>query len=156
MPKVDNATYRRRVVEVMDLLVAGVESKEIIQHAAKNGWNVRDRQIRNYVASAYKDLSGVLDRDVAELRGRHLAQRRHLYRQAMKTTSPDLRAALQILKDEAELLGLYPPTKIAPTNPEGTRGFDGGIVELLPELREAVERLQERAAGRELDGVKAA
>jgi hypothetical protein len=35
----------------------------------------------------------------------------------------DIRTALAVLKDEAELLGLYKPLKIAPTDPTGTRSY---------------------------------
>jgi hypothetical protein len=150
--KANKTTYRKRVIEVADLLVSGAETRDILQFASKNGWGLTDRAVYRYIQDAHQELGKVLDRTVEELRGRHLAQRRHLYRQAIKTVKdaqgniivgPDLRAALQILKDEAELQGLYPPTKIAPTNPDGTQQFDGGFAELLPELREAVERLRQ-------------
>ena len=42
----------------------------------------------------------------------------------------DLRTALQVLRDEANLEGLYPPTKFAPTTPDGKHPYHsafGGV-----------------------------
>lgn len=62
-------------------------------------------------------------RDSKQLLGRHLMQRRALYARALK--SNDHRTALQVLRDEAELQGLYPPTKVAPTTPDGRHPYPG-------------------------------
>jgi hypothetical protein len=48
-------------------------------------------------------------------------QRRALYARALKEN--DLRTALQVLRDEAALQNLYPPTKIAPTTPDGENAY---------------------------------
>ena len=50
-------------------------------------------------------------------------QRRALYARAIKTN--DIRTALSVLKDEAALEGLYPPTKVAPTTPDGKHPYLG-------------------------------
>jgi hypothetical protein len=40
---------------------------------------------------------------------------------AAHVSQRDIKAALAVLRDEAELLALYPPAKIAPTAPDGER-----------------------------------
>jgi hypothetical protein len=54
---------------------------------------------------------------------KHLAQRANVYAKAL--SAGDYRTALAVLKDTAELQGLYPPKKIAPTTPEGDRPYTG-------------------------------
>ncbi len=56
---------------------------------------------------------------------RHLAQRRNLFAKAV--SAGDYRTALAVAKDEAELQGLYPPTKVAPTNPKGDKEYGAGF-----------------------------
>ena len=51
---------------------------------------------------------------------RHLAQRRNLFAKAV--SAGDYRTALAVAKDEAELQGLYPPTKVSADEPEGRQG----------------------------------
>lgn len=60
---------------------------------------------------AYKNMVEASRRDRKQLLGRHLMQRRALYARCLK--QGDHRTALNVLKDEADLQGLYPPTKIA-------------------------------------------
>jgi hypothetical protein len=103
--KSDMATVRRRVNEVLRILLLGGDFEEVKQYAAAQSWNVCDRQLRRYIERAYKGLSEHTKRDQKQLLGRHLMQRRALYARAVKTN--DLRAALAVLKDEAALQGLY-------------------------------------------------
>ncbi len=121
MAKSDKATVSRRVQDVVRLLLAGAEFAEIRQYASALEWGVSDRQLRRYVERAYKRLAKSTARDRDQLLGRHLMQRRALYARSIKGN--DLRTALQILRDEANLQGLYPPTKIAPTTPDGKRPY---------------------------------
>jgi hypothetical protein len=51
-------------------------------------------------------LAEAINRDQRQLLGRHLMQRRALYARALKTS--DVRTALNVLRDEATLEGLYP------------------------------------------------
>lgn len=103
--KSDMATVRRRVNEVLRILLLGGDFEEVKQYAAAQSWNVCDRQLRRYIERAYDGLSEHTKRDQKQLLGRHLMQRRALYARAVKTN--DLRAALAVLKDEAALQGLY-------------------------------------------------
>ena len=117
MAKSNKATVIRRVQEVLRLTLAGAEFPEIQQYASGQGWNLSERQLRRYLELAYQDLGETAQRDRQQLIGRHLMQRRALYARALKAN--DIRTALQVLRDEAALLGLYAPTKIAPTTPDG-------------------------------------
>ncbi|MFV1990786.1 MAG: hypothetical protein ACC652_08625 [Acidimicrobiales bacterium] len=109
--------------------MAGGEFDEIRQYASARGWDLSDRQLRRYQERAYKRLAATTRRDQEQLLGRHLMQRRALYARSLKTN--DIRTALQVLRDEASLEGLYPPTKIAPTTPDGRYPYQGPTGPLL-------------------------
>ena len=117
MAKSNKATVSRRVLEVLRLTLAGAEFPEIQQYASEKGWDISERQLRRYLELAYQELGETAQRDRQQLIGRHMMQRRALYARALKAN--DIRTALQVLRDEAALLGLYAPTKIAPTTPDG-------------------------------------
>jgi hypothetical protein len=137
MPKSDKATVIRRVHDVVRLLVAGAEFADIRQFATVQGWQVRDRQIRRYMEAAYRRLARDTKRDRRQLLGRHVAQRKALYVRSVKGN--DIRAALQVLRDEAALEGLYPPTKIAHTTPDDMDLYPGPGESPL-NLRERISR----------------
>lgn len=105
MVKSDKATILRRVSEVLRVVLAGGEFDEIRQYAEAQGWGVCDRQLRRYQEKAYERLAEHAQQDQKQLLGRHLMQRRALYARAIKTN--DIRTALHVLRDEAELEGLY-------------------------------------------------
>ncbi len=133
MPKSSQAETQHRVAEVLRLVLAGAEFPEVRQFAKQQGWKVSDRQLRRYMEAAYRQLAQLSDQDADQLKGRHLMQRRALYARALK--GGDLRTALVILQDEAKLEGLYPPTKIAPTTPDGTQPYSPiALSERLPRL----------------------
>ncbi|MEX2172208.1 MAG: hypothetical protein WD851_23005, partial [Pirellulales bacterium] len=121
MAKSDRATIQKRLQEVLRILIAGGEFEDIRNYASERGWNLSQRQLRRYVERVYEQLATVTERNQKQLLGRHLMQRRALFARAMKVG--DLRTSLQILRDEAQLEGLYPPTKIAPTTPDGLHPY---------------------------------
>jgi len=119
--KAEKAEIARRIDEVLRIIVDGAEFHDIVQYAAEKQWGVKERQLRNYIAKANDLLAQRRERDRDKLLARHIAQRRNLYARALNAA--DYRTALTVAKDEAELEGLYPPTKIAPTNPDGTKEY---------------------------------
>lgn len=123
MAKADKSTAMQRTQDVLRILLAGGEFAEIRQFASDRGWNLSERQLRRYQERAYKQLARATRRNQQHLLGRHLTQRRALYARALK--AGDIRTALQVLRNEANLEGLYPPTKIAPTTPDGQQLFQG-------------------------------
>lgn len=109
MAKADKSTVVRRTAEVLRLILAGGEFEDIRQYASAQGWKLSERQLRRYQESAHEKLAETIYRDQRQLLGRHLAQRRALYARAIKTS--DVRTALNVLRDEANLEGLYPSLK---------------------------------------------
>lgn len=109
MAKADKSTVVRRTAEVLRLILAGGEFEDIRQYASSQGWKLSDRQLRRYQEAAHEQLAETIYRDQRQLLGRHLAQRRALYARAIKTS--DVRTALNVLRDEANLEGLYPSLK---------------------------------------------
>ena len=142
MPKSTKATVLRRVNEVLRLIVIGAEFEAIRQYADAQDWQVSERQLRRYQESAYTHLANSTRRNHKQLLGRHLMQRRTLFAQALK--EKDLRTALQVLRDEAALEGLYPPTKIAPTTPNGREPYRLAVADLTLQELQTLKRLQDR------------
>jgi hypothetical protein len=108
---------QQRVEEVLRIRLMGAELWDIRQHASEQGWGVSDRQLYRYVAAADKLLAQSLERDREKLLNRHHAQRRALLARALEVS--DLRTALAVVKDEAELLGLYPARRHELTGKDG-------------------------------------
>ena len=105
MAKSEKATVELRVGEILRLLLAGGEFEDIRQYSAAQDWKLSVRQLRRYQERAYRRLANMAHRDQKQLLGRHLMQRRALYARAMKVS--DVKTALNVLKDEAQLQGLY-------------------------------------------------
>jgi predicted DNA-binding protein (UPF0251 family) len=116
MAKSTKVTTHLRLDEVLKILLAGGDYEDIRQYAAVKGWKVSERQLRRYMQQAYERLADATQQNLKSLMGRHLMQRRGLYARALKAN--DIRTALMVLKDEAELQGLYPAVKIAASKAE--------------------------------------
>jgi hypothetical protein len=138
MSKSDKTTTNRRINEVSRLLVAGAEFADVRQFATAQGWNVTDRQVRRYLETAYKRLAKVTNRDRKQMLGRHLTQRRALYARSAKGN--DNRTALAILRDEAQLQGLYPGS-------DGHSAASGPQYSPLSRRERTVRLLAAQAAG---------
>jgi hypothetical protein len=106
MAKADKSLVLRRNQEILRLILAGGEFEDIRQYAAAQGWKLSERQLRRYQETAHQQLAESIRGDRRQLLGRHLMQRRALYARAVKVN--DIRTALQVLRDEALLEGLYP------------------------------------------------
>jgi hypothetical protein len=143
MKKGTRAEIEKRVKEVLDLILAGAEIYDILQFAAENEWNVKERQLRTYVSRAYDAIAAAAEKDRDRLLHRHLAQRRNLYARALNMG--DLRTALAIAKDEATLLNLYPAEKREYLVDSGDKKspFVTEVRELVVTTREEVKMVQE-------------
>ena len=126
MGKSTKAEMANRLREVTKLLLAGAEFAEIRQFASERQWGITDRSIRRYMEAAYKRMADASRRDEKQLLGRHLMQRRALYARCLK--QGDHRTALAVLKDEADLQGVYPPTKIAHSSGNGQENRSGPVL----------------------------
>ena len=121
--KSTKAEVRRRVEEVFKLRLGGANFADIVQYASapEQAWGVSERQIWNYIRAADRLVRERFDARAGHLLARHLLQRRTLNAHALG--AGDFRTALAVLQDEAHLEGLYPPQKIAPTDPTGTKEY---------------------------------
>jgi hypothetical protein len=119
-----------RVGEVLRLRLSGYRRWDILrfvsEQEAKAGslWALAPgetpmgpRNVENYISRADKCLRESSEKKRKQARERHLAQRRFLYKRRVEAN--DDATALAILKDEADLQGLYPPKKTANTNSKG-------------------------------------
>jgi hypothetical protein len=115
----DKALMRRRVEEVLRIRLDGAEFWDVCEFVrekeSENGsaWHLAEGEkplsrasLRRYLTRADALIVESFRATRRRLRRRHLAQRNRLYAKAV--AQGDLRAALAALKDEAELLGLYP------------------------------------------------
>jgi hypothetical protein len=115
--KSEQATIQKRVDEILDLRLLGALFDNIRHHAEEQKWGISTRQLRRYIAQADKRIAAALDRDRGRLLAHHFAARRALYARAVAVS--DYATAARILKDEAELLGMYPPKRTELTGADG-------------------------------------
>jgi hypothetical protein len=99
-----------RVEEILQLRLLGAEFVDIRKHSQANGWNLADRSLHYLIAKSDKLLQQTLEKDRTKIINRHIAMRRALYARAVAVS--DYGTASRILRDEAELLGLYPAKKM--------------------------------------------
>lgn len=112
----NGALTAARVSEVTARLLAGEAATAVADWACAE-WHISNRQAWRYVARA---RDGV-EQEAAEARKTAFAETllaiRALRRRAMEAS--DWRLALDVLREEAKLLGLYPrqPVEVAPARP---------------------------------------
>jgi hypothetical protein len=111
------AEVAARVEEVLYCRLNGAEFHDLQAHAREKGWTVSDRQLWRYVEAADQLLGERFETDRERLFRRHVCQRRALYARALQ--DGDYRTALVILRDEAQLHGLYAASKVQMTGAEG-------------------------------------
>jgi len=71
-------------------------------------WNIKERQLRNYIAGCYRIFRKNTDQKVEDKIARHIAIRQLLFQSARDTG--DIKTALEVEKDIANLEGLYKVT----------------------------------------------
>ena len=105
--KSDQKTVRKRVEEILDLKLLGRAPSNISRHAEDQGWGVSERQVQRYSALADEMLAAAVERNRDKLMSYHYTARRALYARCMSVSDYGTRA-IRVLRDEAELCGLYP------------------------------------------------
>lgn len=149
--KSTQATIRQRVDELLTIRLQGAEFADIRQYASQQSWNVSDRQLWRYIADSDALLQKTLEKDRARLFNRHIAQRRALYARCMAVS--DYSNARAVLKDEAELLNLYPPKRTELTGKDGGPLQTETVVMTEDERRTAIHAILEAGSpGPDLDG----
>jgi hypothetical protein len=140
MDRATNAELATRVEEVLHARLNGAEFHDLQALAREKGWGgadgLSDRQLWRYVKAADRLIEERFEKDREKLFRRHVFQRRALYARTLQ--DGDYRTGLAILKDEADLHGLYPPKRTELT------GKDGGPLETVSATVEMSE--DERAA----------
>ena len=124
--KVDNKTMQERVHEVSLLLRR--KSQKYIIHYITEAWKVDDRQARNYIRKAKKEWEKYYSQVKKVGMAYHVAQIRDLKDQANEQkivigkgdnkqiiTIANLPLILDITKEEAKLMGIYPAEKYEET-----------------------------------------
>jgi hypothetical protein len=135
--KATQAEVRLRVLEILRIMLDGAEWFDVCEfvreqeQTAGSVWELKERkplsesQVWRYIQKANREIALSCRTSSKRLLRRHLAQRRNLYAKAVN--AGDIRTALAVLRDEAELEGLYPPKKIAPTTPDGEDPYDANF-----------------------------
>jgi hypothetical protein len=125
--KATKAEIAQRVEAILEIRLAGAEFADIRKYATENGWPLSDSQLWRYIRKSDDILAHTLEQDRQKLLNRHLAQRHALYARAMSVS--DYRTALAVLRDQAELQGLYPTGRNGPPGPE--TGSGGAAIEAV-------------------------
>ena len=107
--KADNLTISNRVTVIARLVLARTKFSDIKRFATDQSWQISDRELQRYIELAEMRLA-MTQYEKHQLLCQHLLLRRILYARAMKKN--DFMTALHIVRDEAELLGLYPPAQL--------------------------------------------
>lgn len=117
MTKEDKSTkaqVEQRVITVYQLLLCGASRQNILQYVSElrqkhidkpaeylDSWNITDRQVDNYIASANKLFEKAADVHRLRLFGRAMVRREDLYQRALRLQ--DLGKALAIEQDICRL-----------------------------------------------------
>lgn len=152
--KPTQAIIRQRVEEILSIRLDGAQFCDVRQYVAEKqaageppwtipegGKPMSERTLWRYIAKTDKLIAESCQESRKKLLNRHLAQRKHLYARAVN--SGDIRAALSVLRDEAELRGLYPAKGIKVGGPDGEP--------LLPAVEEIVAALIKAERGGNVD-----
>jgi hypothetical protein len=128
--KATKAQAKSRVEEILRIRLDGAEIWDVREyvrekereegspwHLAEGQKPLSDSQLWRYMAAADKLIAESCRASRKKLLRRHLAQRRNLYAKAV--SQGDVRAALAVLRDEAELLRLYPSRNLQLTGKGG-------------------------------------
>lgn len=118
--KANKATMGQRVDELYLKVLNGWSRSQIQQYAAKM-WQLTERPVDELLARARARIDEEAAAVRADAFNEHLLARRELRRQA--TERHKHAVALAILKDEAELLGLYPPKQMEHSGELTVKGY---------------------------------
>lgn len=104
--KSDAAEIEKRIELIYRLILDGWDSTAIVQNTAVQVWGVKSRQIRGYIRRARTRMKKELEKYRKVALEEHVAARRKLRKE-----THDERVKLEVMRDEAKLLGLYAAEK---------------------------------------------
>ena len=113
----------RRIKYVLSLIEMGwSEEYDIMQIIRKNKqWTVTDRQLRNYITKCFRILQNYAQENVEKVWGTVWLRHEGILRAAIKDGSWVI--AIDVLREQAKLAGLYRPSKFALTDPTGSEDY---------------------------------
>ena len=110
MPKPSKAEHTIRITKIIELLTLGLSRAEIIRYdSEKTKWGVTTRTIDNYIALATEAIEAQSETKREYEIGKALERLESLYQRNMSIQ--DFKAALAVVKERSELLGLKAPNK---------------------------------------------
>ena len=154
--RADKATVRRRVTEVVELILLGKSFRQILAYGHEQGWHVRKSQMKKYAKAAHRELEQASAEERRHMRAFHIARREMLYKRALE--QGDIRTALSCLDSHAKLLGLFDPeprqqkTAQEPRQAAAANAVDEAIAALQQVLGE--RKAREDAIGKAREAVR--
>lgn len=119
LKKADNITAANRIRSIQEWLMLGYATKDIISQGTTS-WDVTERQVYRYLKEAKRWFLEETKEQLENRRAYHIATRMRLFKNLKnKETAGGAFAAMNILKDIAEIEGLY-IKKIEHTGKDGT------------------------------------
>jgi len=107
--KSSDLEYKRRLRIVQEWILADVFQKDIINKCVES-WGISEFQAKRYIKTASVEFTKVMEKDMKKNLAYHIEKRKKLIRQISadeKHTARGVRVELDIVKDIAELQGLY-------------------------------------------------
>ena len=150
-PHATDLQVQQRIAELLRIRLDGAEIWDICeyvrekvetrdqagQHIGDPVWGkqpLSESQLYRYLERVKVMVAESCKQERKDLIDEHLAKRRNLYAKAVQ--QGDVRAALAVARDEAELLNLYPPKRTEMSGPNGG-AIPLASVELTPDERAA-------------------
>lgn len=113
--KSDSTEYDNRIFTIIQLLMRGLQRKEVIQYIAdKTDWNIQERMVDKYLRVARDEIKAQSETDKAYYLGESLLRLRNLYFKLYNLQ--DFKGALQVQKEINDLMGIKEPIKTTNEN----------------------------------------
>ncbi len=104
--RTDPITLNRRVQAVYQLILEGHSRGSILRYSSENEWNVSERTIQSYIASAREMIEEVNFDDAKKFLKEQITSLLHL--KAKAYSKGELAVVSDAIKELNKLLGLYP------------------------------------------------
>jgi len=122
MEKEERSEVAARVLEIMPMIEAGFQTRQILAAPNVVAWGVNVRTVANYIRRAKAEYAKISEPRKKELRGLQLARLESGYQRCRAAGEES--KALDHLKEISKTFDLYPATKTEVT------GKDGGPIEV--------------------------
>lgn len=119
--RADEATKTKRILTVLEMLLAGLHKQEIVSIVNKVdglNWKLSDRQITDYIKWANQEIDIIAERNAEKTYRNSKGRLEYLYRKLINVK--DYKGALMVIDKVNELDGLK-IQKIAPVTPDGDK-----------------------------------